>query len=558
MNEMQIVIPMSGFGERFRQAGYDIPKPLIEIDGKPMIAYVIEMFPGETDMTFICNQDHLAEPAYRMEALILKHCPQARIVGIPSHKLGPVHAVQQVAHLLDHARPVLVSYCDYTCYWLWEDFKAFVRETGCDGAIPAYRGFHPHSLGTTNYAYLREKDGWALDIKEKEPFTSNRMQEFASSGAYYFATGALMLETFDRQVGLGLHLKGEYYLSLACKLLMTEGRAVAIYELQHFMQWGTPQDVAEYRNWSATFDLLVSSDTMISVPRGAIILPMAGMGKRFIDEGYGAAKPLIPVSGRPMVLQATSDLPLASAHVFVLRSDMPDHDEIVGELRTQYPSAIIVSIDRVTEGQACTALLGLNAMEAAGIQGPLTVGACDCGLIFDQVAFDEAMADADVVVWAVRGHADAVRRPAMYGWIAETSGVIERMSVKQPLESPQTDPVVTGVFTFRRPTDLRVAIESLINRNGRVNGEFYLDSCIDDCLSLGLKCKVFEVKSWLCWGTPNDLRTFEYWQSCFHKWQGHAYRLELDVRVPLGAQQVLVEKNADMRPSRPKSRRPEL
>ena len=52
---MQIVIPMSGFGERFRRAGYSVPKPLIEVEGKPMIGHVIDMFPGETDFVFICN-----------------------------------------------------------------------------------------------------------------------------------------------------------------------------------------------------------------------------------------------------------------------------------------------------------------------------------------------------------------------------------------------------------------------------------------------------------------------------------------------------------------------
>src|ERR1700704_6380930 len=50
---MQIVIPMSGFGERFRRAGYDIPKPLIEVEGKPIVAHVVDMFPGETDFIFI-------------------------------------------------------------------------------------------------------------------------------------------------------------------------------------------------------------------------------------------------------------------------------------------------------------------------------------------------------------------------------------------------------------------------------------------------------------------------------------------------------------------------
>jgi hypothetical protein len=74
-------------------------------------------------------------------------------------------------------------------------------------------------------------------------------------------------------------------------------------------------------------------------------------------------------------------------------------------------------------------------------------------------------------------------------------------------------------------------VDHLIERDGRVNGEFYIDSCINDAIELGLRCYLFEVDNYLCWGTPNDLRTFEYWQSCFHKWHSHPYRLELDSRI---------------------------
>jgi hypothetical protein len=78
-------------------------------------------------------------------------------------------------------------------------------------------------------------------------------------------------------------------------------------------------------------------------------------------------------------------------------------------------------------------------------------------------------------------------------------------------------------------------VEHLINRDGRINGEFYIDSCINDAIDLGLRCHLFEVDNFLSWGTPNDLRTFEYWQSCFHKWASHPYRLELDGRIPTEA-----------------------
>lgn len=128
---MQIIIPMSGFGERFRRAGYTVPKPLIEIDGKPIIAHVIDMFPGETDLIFICNQDHLDNPAYRMAEILRHYCPTGLIVGIAPHKLGPIHAVRQVAHMIDPDRPVVVNYCDFTCYWDWANFKNFVKTTAC-------------------------------------------------------------------------------------------------------------------------------------------------------------------------------------------------------------------------------------------------------------------------------------------------------------------------------------------------------------------------------------------------------------------------------------------
>ena len=56
-----------------------------------------------------------------------------------------------------------------------------------------------------------------------------------------------------------------------------------------------------------------------------------------------------------------------------------------------------------------------------------------------------------------------------------------------------------------------------------VNNEFYLDSMINDALDLGLQAKLFEVDYYLSWGTPNELRTFEYWERCFTKLSGHNF-----------------------------------
>jgi NDP-sugar pyrophosphorylase family protein len=552
---VQIIVPMSGFGERFRKAGFKVPKPLIEIEGKPIIAHVVDMFPGESDFIFICNQDHLDEPAFRMEEILRGICPSGRIVGIAPHKLGPIHAVRQAAKLVDPGRPVIVNYCDFTCYWNWQYFRQFVAATGCDGAIPAYKGFHPHSLGSTNYAYLLDAEGWVQDIREKQPFTANRMDEFASSGTYYFRTGHLMLDAFAAAVAQDLSVGGEFYVSLAYKPMLAGGQGVAVYPLQHFMQWGTPQDVAEYNYWSGAFRRLARPPAPAPEPQGAIVVPMAGLGQRFAEEGYALTKPLILVSGRPMVAQASHDLPAASQHVFVLRADMEGHELISAQLRDLYPGCILKTIDRVTEGQACTALIGLDALEgvAGTATGPISIGACDNGALYHAGHLGDMLAHSgvDVIVWGVRGYPNALRNPKAFGWIDADGGKIRSVSVKTPLAHPESDPVVLGTFTFRRAEDFRRSVDRLVARDGRINGEFYIDSCINDAIALGLECHLFEVDTYLCWGTPNDLRTFEYWQSCFHKWPTHPYRLEQDSRVPEPEVAALAARYATTLPATP-------
>ena len=526
---------MSGFGERFRRLGYAVPKPLILIEGKPIIAHVIDMFPGENDFFFICNQEHLDEPAYHMEAILKELCPSGRIIGIQPHKLGPVYAALQADHLLNPAEPVVVNYCDFTCFWDWHHFKSYVKKTVCTGAIPVYKGFHPHSLGSTNYAYVLEEDGYVQDIQEKKPYTNNRMEEYASSGTYYFASAQIMSEAFRAVIEQDLNTGGEYYVSLAYKSLLLNAQPVVVYPLQHFMQWGTPEDVAEYNIWSKAFHGLLRSESPPSF-KGSLVVPMAGLGQRFATEGYLLTKPLIPVSGLPMVAQATHDLPSAEHHVFVIREDMLGYAAVANQLRTLYPKAIIKTIDRVTEGQACTALIGIDALEDGGVEScfPITIGACDNGVLYDSNAFGKLVNDplVDVIVWGIRGYPNAIRYPKMFGWIDSEDGLIRSISVKNPLSTPASDPIVLGTFTFRRTDDFRRALDRLVARGGRINGEFYIDSLINDAIALGLQCHLFEADSYLCWGTPNDLRTFEYWQSCFHKWTSHPYRLGLDGRVP--------------------------
>ncbi|MEL6661815.1 MAG: NTP transferase domain-containing protein [Pseudomonadota bacterium] len=546
-----IIVPMSGFGERFRRAGYSLPKPLIPVDGKPIIAHVIDMFPGAEDFVFICNEDHLANPEYRMAETLRRYCPTGRIVGIGAHKLGPTNAVLQAADHIDPIRPVIINYCDFTCYWDYNEFLSFLGETKCDGAIPAYRGFHPHSIGSTFYAYVKESGLWMDDIQEKQPWTDDPISEYASSGTYYFKSGELCLSALRAQMAMDLSVGGEYYVSLAYKVLQAAGARTAVYELQHFMQWGTPADLEEYLSWSACFRRLLLDSGARTQQSGAVMVPMAGLGSRFSKARYATPKPLIQVSGRPMVIQAARDLPDAPVTRFVLREDLPSLDEIQRKLRTSFVEASPLILEGVTEGQAITCVEGLKDLDAGK---PLTIGACDNGMLYDSSAFEALMGEdgPDVIVWTVRGHTDGRRRPEQFGWCdVDEEGRVTAMRVKQSPDDPSTAPMVTGTFTFRRASDFGRCAARLVERNGRVNGEFYVDSLIEDAIALGLDVRIFDIDHYIGWGTPNDLMTFQYWQSCFHKWRSHPYSISKDKRVPSASLDRVLRSAAHVSPRLP-------
>lgn len=540
---------MSGTGQRFLKAGYDLPKPLIKIEGRSIISHVVDMFPGDHHFTFICNNDHLNDPALGMEAELRSLKSDADIIGIDSHKLGPGHAVAQIFDRIDLTVPLVINYCDFTCYWDFDDFIAFTEETQCDGAIPGYRGFHPHSLADNRYAYVKEIDGWGLDIQEKTPFTDDPMTEFASSGTYYFKSGEIAKKYISHNMDHDFTINGEYYISLPYKPMFEDGLNVAIYELQHFMQWGTPEDLEEYAYWSNIFRSLSDLNNVGSDPvPGTLLFPMAGAGARFQSAGYNLPKPLIPVSGIEMSSQAMATWPNHEKAVVITREEvLRGRSDFSPAPSGTVPEMMV--IDEITEGQASTCSL---ARERVDLDQPMTIAPCDSGALYARAKFTEQLSGgADVLVWGMRGHPSAARRPEQYGWIGESDGVIERISTKVPLDDPKTNPIVIGTFTFKRAEDFFAAADHMYERAGRINGEFYVDECINDSIELGLRCEVFEVDHYLPWGTPDELKTFNYWQSCFHKWAGHPYRLENDSLVAVDSIAGLEKNYAAIKPIRP-------
>lgn len=256
---MKLIIPMSGLGSRFAKAGYTDIKPLIPVLGKPIIEWVLKMFPDQDDILFICRQDHLNSTP--LKSVLQKLKPHAEILGIEGHKKGPVYAVHQAAEHFSNDEPVLISYCDYYMHWNFQAFKTTMLQEKYAGAIPCYTGFHPHLLPPKNlYASCQVNEhNSLLEIREKYSFSADKTQSLHSPGVYYFQSGALVKTYFQKMIERDVQLGGEYYVSLVYNLMLEDGLDVFVpANVDHFCQFGTPEDLADFLFWMSVMKGVLS------------------------------------------------------------------------------------------------------------------------------------------------------------------------------------------------------------------------------------------------------------------------------------------------------------
>jgi len=259
---VKIIIPMAGTGDRFRKAGYKEPKPLIKVNNKMLIEYILDMFSGEDEIVFICNDKHLEET--NIEEVLKNLRPDCSILSMPVHKYGPVYTVQKAYDLIDDDEEVIISYCDNPHLWDRENFKRHITNYRLDGCILSHTGFHPHTLNNTKMAFMKEKGdntvpewgygmskvGLVAEIKEKECYTDDPMNEHASTGTYYFRKGSYVKKYCDMAIEKNLNYNGEFFVTLTYNLLIKDGLRVGYFDTPFATVMGTPEEVANFEAWA--------------------------------------------------------------------------------------------------------------------------------------------------------------------------------------------------------------------------------------------------------------------------------------------------------------------
>ena len=474
-----------------------------------------------------------------MKDILNGFCPNGKIYEVPvKGREGPVHAVSLIFNEINDDEEVIVSYCDYGTWWSYENFLKDNRERNADGSVACYRGFHPHMLGTDNYAFLKETDEgtrWMEKIQEKQPFTDNRMNEYASNGTYYFRTGKILKKYFQKLIDLEIKVKNEYYVSMVYNLLVEDGLTVNIFEIQHMLQWGTPYDLEIYKKWSEYFENLTEKQSkFIDNHNTTTVLPLAGYGSRFSKKGYKNPKPLIDVNGLPMVIQAIKCLPQSTDNVFICLQEHLNNSNLNNKLKEFYHDSKIYGIDGVTEGQACTTEIGINSSKL-DLEKPILITACDNGVYYDVDRYQSLVDDLnnDVIVWSFRDEPTSKNNPDMYAWMeTDENDYITNVSCKKFVKERhdiKRSHVIIGTMFFRKARYFMEGLQQNYQENIRSNGEFYVDDVLNQNIKAGLKVKVFQVKNYICWGTPDDFETYNYWLNFFNKCWWHPYKKELDI-----------------------------
>lgn len=528
---LQLVIPMSGVGARFLEAGYKDPKPLIDVDGHPMISHVLSLFPGVKDVHFVCNDLHLRST--QMREVLTTLCPSGTVHSVSvDNRRGPVDAVMQISNFIANEKEVIVSYCDYGSVWDFNEFLSYIRSRKSDGSIACYTGFHPHMLGRDNYAFLRVDGHRVLEVKEKEPFTSDRMSEFASNGTYYFRTGELLKKYFSRTVERGPVINGEFYVSVVYNHMIKDNLNVSLFPVDMMLQWGTPYDLEVYKGWSRYFaDVIEPRDPAGEIDEIVTVIPMAGRGNRFVEKGYSLPKPFLDVNGSPMFSQAVDCLPKTKEYVFICLDEHISKFSVKDAVAKSYRNANIVSVPKTTSGQACTCEFGIQK-SAVAEETSIIISACDNAALYDERKFRVLLQDlsVDIIVWSFRNSQASKSNPDMYSWLeVDCNDFVRRVSCKKFIyEDPLKTHAIVGTMFFRKSKYFLDGLRKNKEMEITTIGEYYVDDVISRNLEMGLKIKVFEVDHYVCWGTPDDYEVYNYWRGFFNQCQWHPYRLELD------------------------------
>jgi NDP-sugar pyrophosphorylase family protein len=231
-----------------------------------------------------------------------------------------------------------------------------------------------------------------------------------------------------------------------------------------------------------------------------VLIPMAGEGSRFVKEGYTFPKPLIDVNGRPMIQTVVENLDFDCEYIFLVRkAHIDQYGGIIDTLaRITNGNFTYIPVDGLTEGAACTALL---AEEQINTDEDLLIANSDQFIEYEPQNFNmlKNLTTVDAMVFTF----NAVH-PKWSFVKTNSRGYIIEVAEKKPISNIAT----CGIYWYRRGSDFVKYAKQMVEKNVRVNNEFYIAPVYNELIGAGKTLIPFYVSEMWGIGTPEDLRRF--------------------------------------------------
>lgn len=233
-SNLKIIIPMAGEGKRFQERGYSFPKPLIDINGKPMIQWVIENINAEARFVFIVKAADAEK--YNLKHLLNLLAPECVVVTVDKPTRGAVESVFAARHLIDTEGPIAIVNSDQYMLWNSNEFFYAMAADSCDGGIVTFESVHP------KWSFVRTgKDGFVAETAEKKPISNQ-----ATAGVYYFSEGADFFKYARQMMEKGLTVDGQYFVCPVYNEMIRDGKQIRVFPIKGMWSYSTPEDVEHF------------------------------------------------------------------------------------------------------------------------------------------------------------------------------------------------------------------------------------------------------------------------------------------------------------------------
>jgi NDP-sugar pyrophosphorylase family protein len=243
-----------------------------------------------------------------------------------------------------------------------------------------------------------------------------------------------------------------------------------------------------------------------------IVIPMAGHGSRFVKAGYTQPKPLIPVCGKPMIELIIENLRPEQQHqfIFICHAEHTKNYPLRKILEGKSPGCIIIEVDKVTEGPACTVLLAKKYIDNVD---QLMIANCDQYIDIDINQYLRILEkNIDALIMTMKA------KDEKWSYIElnvkkEITRVVEKKVV--------SDEATVGIYNYKYGQDFVRAAEAMIAKGLRVNNEFYVAPAYNEMILDGKKIGYYNIgklgNGMHGLGTPEDLNIYLTWANGKHK-----------------------------------------